>query len=210
MGEILVVLSIIAVLAALLFPAFYAARRSGERTSCVSNLHQVGLALSLYLQDYDGKYPMAVNPADWLTPGRWRMGPDDDPAFESIAPTLPQLHEVIQPYIRSRGVFHCVADFGLSAGDPFPGWEVDATPSSFVALGTSYFYHTEVAARRLSESAIMSPSGCLTLSDASGAWHGGNAPSPTESAWLRYNALFADGHVRNVNHVALASSWYTF
>ena len=50
--ELLVVISIIGILAALLFPVFTRARISGQMTSCASNLHQAALALSLYQQDY--------------------------------------------------------------------------------------------------------------------------------------------------------------
>ena len=52
--ELLVVIGIIAVLAAILFPVFAAARRSARQSACVSNLHQIGLALQMYRQDYEG------------------------------------------------------------------------------------------------------------------------------------------------------------
>jgi prepilin-type N-terminal cleavage/methylation domain-containing protein len=63
--ELLVVIAIIAVLAAILFPVFAAARSAARRTTCISNLRQVGLALQMYRQDYD-ELPMhlsAVNQA---------------------------------------------------------------------------------------------------------------------------------------------------
>jgi prepilin-type N-terminal cleavage/methylation domain-containing protein len=51
--ELLVVIAIIAVLAAILFPVFSAARAQARRTACVSNLRQLGMALSMYREDYD-------------------------------------------------------------------------------------------------------------------------------------------------------------
>ena len=51
--ELLIVLAIIAVLAALLFPVLRAAREQARRTVCASNLHQIGLALTMYRQDCD-------------------------------------------------------------------------------------------------------------------------------------------------------------
>lgn len=54
--EILVVLGIIALLAALLFPAFNSARENGRQTSCASNLSQIYLAVTQYKQDLGG-YP---------------------------------------------------------------------------------------------------------------------------------------------------------
>ncbi len=50
--ETLVVIAIVAILAALLFPVFASARESGRRTVCISNLRQLGLAEQMYEQDY--------------------------------------------------------------------------------------------------------------------------------------------------------------
>lgn len=55
--EMLVVVGILALLAALLFPVFASVRENGRRASCQSNLHQIGLAMQQYLQDNDHKYP---------------------------------------------------------------------------------------------------------------------------------------------------------
>lgn len=51
--ELLVVIAIIAILAAILFPVFGRARENARRSSCQSNLKQIGLSLAQYTQDYD-------------------------------------------------------------------------------------------------------------------------------------------------------------
>ncbi len=51
--ELLVVLAIIGILAAILFPVFAQARAKARQTSCLSNLRQVGAAVQMYAQDYD-------------------------------------------------------------------------------------------------------------------------------------------------------------
>ncbi len=55
--ELLVVIAIIAILASILFPVFARARENARRTSCMSNLKQMGLGVMQYVQDYDGFYP---------------------------------------------------------------------------------------------------------------------------------------------------------
>ena len=55
--ELLVVIAIIAILAAILFPVFARAREAARKTTCLSNLKEVGLASMMYVQDYDETYP---------------------------------------------------------------------------------------------------------------------------------------------------------
>ncbi len=57
--ELLVVIAIISILAAILFPVFGRARENARRSSCTSNLKQIGLGIAQYLQDYDSRFPMS-------------------------------------------------------------------------------------------------------------------------------------------------------
>ena len=66
--ELLVVIAIIAILAAILFPVFARARENARRTSCVSNLKQIGLGIMQYTQDYDERYPLPVWQVTWPSP----------------------------------------------------------------------------------------------------------------------------------------------
>ncbi|MES2464712.1 MAG: DUF1559 domain-containing protein [Armatimonadota bacterium] len=54
--ELLVVIAIIAVLAAILFPVFAQVRERARQAACLSNMKQLGFAINLYQQDYDGYY----------------------------------------------------------------------------------------------------------------------------------------------------------
>jgi prepilin-type N-terminal cleavage/methylation domain-containing protein/prepilin-type processing-associated H-X9-DG protein len=54
--ELLVVIAIIAILAALLLPTLAKAKKAAKQTSCLNNLHQLGVGVSLYVNDYRG-YP---------------------------------------------------------------------------------------------------------------------------------------------------------
>src|SRR6188508_3224214 len=82
--EILVVIAIIALLAAILFPVFSRARENARRAACMSNLKQIGLAIVQYTQDYDERLPMRCNPASNIS---WRT--------------------FIFDYVKSTDVFRC-------------------------------------------------------------------------------------------------------
>jgi len=55
--ELLVVIAIIAILAALLLPALSRGREQGKRAACINNLHQVGMALMMYADEFDQAMP---------------------------------------------------------------------------------------------------------------------------------------------------------
>ena len=58
--ELLVTIAIIAILAAILFPVFARARENARRSSCLSNMKQIGLGMMMYTQDYDERYPLPM------------------------------------------------------------------------------------------------------------------------------------------------------
>jgi len=93
--ELLVVIAIISILAAILFPVFARARESARRTSCLSNLKQIGLGIMMYVQDYDETYPRYETLKDPPATGQWLW------------------RQVVQPYIKSETqVFTCPSSPG--------------------------------------------------------------------------------------------------
>ena len=66
--ELLVVIAILAILMALLLPAVASAREKGLRTACLSNLHQMGIAIQAYASDYDGKIPYGPKAPPFTSP----------------------------------------------------------------------------------------------------------------------------------------------
>lgn len=95
--ELLIVIGIIGVLIAMLLPVFLQAREQGRRTTCQSNLRQIGTALNNYTQDYDGFFPPVSVP-----------GKDSAKDWAGI----------LLPYAPARDVFRCPA-----AQVP-KGWEI--------------------------------------------------------------------------------------
>lgn len=93
--ELLVVIAIIAILAAILFPVFGRARENARRSSCQSNLKQIGLGVLQYAQDYDERYPPAANYSD--TTQVFNGGGKDKAVWFVL----------VQPYVKSTQVFKC-------------------------------------------------------------------------------------------------------
>ncbi|RYX83889.1 DUF1559 domain-containing protein [bacterium] len=84
--ELLVVIAIIAILAAILFPVFARARENARRSSCQSNMKQIGLGLMQYTQDYDEKMPNRLFSNNGVNTN---------------------VQNILQPYVKSYQLFLC-------------------------------------------------------------------------------------------------------
>jgi prepilin-type N-terminal cleavage/methylation domain-containing protein/prepilin-type processing-associated H-X9-DG protein len=60
--ELLVVVAVIGILAAMLLPALAGAKRKANSTKCLNHLRQIELALTMYANDHEGQYPPRRNP----------------------------------------------------------------------------------------------------------------------------------------------------
>jgi prepilin-type N-terminal cleavage/methylation domain-containing protein/prepilin-type processing-associated H-X9-DG protein len=115
--ELLVVIAIIAILAAILFPVFAQAREKARQATCTSNLHQIGLATRMYMQDYDETTPWVsgVTPIKQLQLGAEPYevnAPADTKSFlDTVQPRAfgdgLELADITQPYIKNTAVFKC-------------------------------------------------------------------------------------------------------
>lgn len=97
--ELIIALAVLAILAAVLLPALARAREAARRTVCTSNLHQIGTAMILYVQDYDEVFP-ACNFSDAKTgfPPDVHFDASGKPIFMPV---------LLEPYVKNRQVFLC-------------------------------------------------------------------------------------------------------
>ncbi len=98
--ELLVVIAIIAILAAILFPVFAQAREKARQSACLSNMRQMGIAVNMYLQDYDERFPLDSHtgtnaPWVWLN--------------------------TLEPYTRTKLLYRCPSDPSVNWTTPLPG-----------------------------------------------------------------------------------------
>jgi prepilin-type N-terminal cleavage/methylation domain-containing protein/prepilin-type processing-associated H-X9-DG protein len=130
--ELLIVIAIIALLISILLPALSAAREQGRRARCAANLHQIGLAWTMYLdQELGGVFPSQRWNIQWFYGGKM-----DDVDFPQVLNPRPINRYVgIDPYGNATAeVFHCPSDRGAEFLRE-PGWR---HPCTYDEYGNSY------------------------------------------------------------------------
>jgi prepilin-type N-terminal cleavage/methylation domain-containing protein len=214
--ELLVVIAIIAILAGILFPVFAQAKRSAKKTVCLSNLKQIGSSIVLYMGDNDDVFPSALDASDKYSSQIWEAFPE----YKARIEQMPMLHEVLQPYLKSKDIFHCPADLGGEYLDNHPWEKIFAGNSMYGKYGSSYFFRTEIAFKYFSQTQFKLPSDINVLFDGAGHWHGdGRAIDSADEGdysttyrlqrTYRYNTLFGDFHAKTLNYDQLEKAWGT-
>jgi prepilin-type N-terminal cleavage/methylation domain-containing protein/prepilin-type processing-associated H-X9-DG protein len=94
--ELLVVIAIIAILAALLLPTLGRSKEEARATACLSNLHQIGIALLIYVQDNNNKMPVMRDVST-------------DPAAAATN-TFPAIQFVLAAQLGNTNVLRCPSD----------------------------------------------------------------------------------------------------
>jgi len=208
--ELLVVIAIIAILAAILFPVFAQAREQARRTSCLSNMRQLGTAVAMYNQDYDETMPTAYSGGTTCSHAEYVE---------------------IYPYMKNMQILQC-PDGGTS-GDTVPGCavaagEIPAQPSSFhthygfnwgpLIYAGGGLHGPQVAAPSgngtynagLALAAITAPADCVVYGDSYDTYrptigfewmldsYTGSASNGSIRHGGRFNFSFADGHAKLV------------
>ena len=128
--EVLVVIMVLAVLAAMLLPTLAAAKKKAQRISCVNNLKQIGVAFRVWEGDNGNKYPMDVSVTNGSTMELFNKGNQ----FQSLGfqNFLSMSNELNTPKI-----FHCPADTTGFAATNFSTGFNHQNISYFIGLDTN-------------------------------------------------------------------------
>lgn len=169
--ELLVVIGIIGVLLGLLLPAVMAARSASRAVQCKSNLRQIGIGMTRYLDSQGdrgvfpevAKLPRTLNPTD-----------------------LPALYDVLGPYCEeNQDIFRCPGDYLEDSDGEFNTY--------FDREGLSYDYPSVFFANRTRQEVLDTPQGTRGSGEVwivfdFGPFHG--APGQNGSR----NYVYLDGH----------------
>lgn len=142
--ELLVVIAIIAILSAILFPVFARAKESAKRTTCVSNTRQIGMALTMYVIDYE-RYPQHSSPATQTPRTRWA--------------------DYLYPYVGNEQMFICPVSTLDVLGKTWahnPNRKYGGYGYNYQYLGNSRFPFTAT------ESEIVTPAETIAFADTRG------------------------------------------
>src|SRR5277367_2598244 len=99
--ELLVVIAIIAILAAILFPVFAQAKAAAKATACLSNNTQLGLALQMYVNDYDDQMFFRAN---------WAYSRAGYIKLSGAAYNPERWWNLMMPYVKNKNIFSCPDD----------------------------------------------------------------------------------------------------
>jgi prepilin-type N-terminal cleavage/methylation domain-containing protein/prepilin-type processing-associated H-X9-DG protein len=120
--EVLVVIAIVAILAAILFPVVVSVKESGKATSCAASMRQIGLAATLYMTDFDGA--LYHHHEDWVLDDGTQVHnlPADISGCVGGGHGNSQAGKpwaiFFQPYMQSRTLLFCPDDFAPRTRKP--------------------------------------------------------------------------------------------
>lgn len=204
--ELLLVITIIAILSAMMFPVFNKAKESARETQCLNNIKQLGMSLMMYMGDYDGVFPVAPIHENLMHPGEGELycGHKVPKAEDIVRVKAASFRAQLEPYIKSQKIFICPSDNRNVAKDG--NW----TPNKrFMSYHYRFFMGARTANGNVSdiwtETNLPYPSRTFVIHEYL-PFHQGekekNATSTKDDPWnwtadSRFYMVFGDGHTKS-------------
>ena len=187
--ELLVVIAIIAILAAILFPVFFAAREKAKSISCLSNCRQIAIGLQTYMGDNGDTFP----------------------AY--LADGIPLWWHQLQPYMKSKPLLYCSSTMkaygSFNFGDNTHRWGVPDYEGGYAVNGWLYCNATDPNRNTWKIPMMMSqvarPTRTMAFCDGNwiDAWPSNlESPTPGSNLWR----IYLDRHNGGINLVYLGGN----
>jgi prepilin-type N-terminal cleavage/methylation domain-containing protein/prepilin-type processing-associated H-X9-DG protein len=205
--ELLVVIAIIAILAAILFPVFAQAREKARQTSCLSNMRQISMALTMYRSDHDETQPEsspdpnlnALDTCEYSYTWRACILPYAKNGQIFVCPTAPTRNGFVTDGIRAP--LQPKADFCSTGGY--------GCLEAYASMGIGSFPTT--GSPRIYEASVQDYAGTIAVLETAGPLGADRGPEvywpdiasqPADISWMArrhaegLNCIFWDGHTK--------------
>jgi prepilin-type processing-associated H-X9-DG protein/prepilin-type N-terminal cleavage/methylation domain-containing protein len=190
--ELLIVIAIIGILAALLLPVLAQSKRKAQQIQCVGNLHQIGLAMHVFLVDKRA-YPLWIAPTN-SDDGRWWGEQLTRAGFDASPPDT---------YFYQKGVWRCPS--ARSPADPSYGYNafgllrVGNRTNNFGLLG--HYTENPETLSPIGESEVVAPTEMMAVGESDSFAFMRSLNYDFRGGLSRHqgkaNVLFCDGHVES-------------
>lgn len=194
--ELLTVIAIIAILAAVLLPVLSGTQRRAQRVWCENNLREIGLAFHTFADDHGGKFPMAVSTNDGGSMEYVQSGFSAGQIFYTSFRSFQALSaELVKPQVLT-----CLSDTIRSTATNFPAVQ-NQNVSYFVGIDGNFDKPASILAgdRNLATNSFQTPTILQIGPEARLHW-------TWELHQFQGNVLFADGHVEEWNNPGLSAA----
>ncbi len=183
--EIIVTISLVAILALMISTGAQRAGAASKRAGCITNLRQIGALIGVYAADHQGNWPFYVQPTN---------PPLDNSTYSDsrnkVGSQIMSAVGAIAPYINDNKIFFCPADKGFYASYGQRDFKINDAYSSYVTRGRNTIGSTaNPLGRKLGAVAGYAIVSCYFLGIPNNPNH------PICHHKDRWPVLFGDGHV---------------